>query len=74
MMDDLFRPVPAAGAPAFCTKKTSSVGGYLFFELASQVFIASILCSSFLRTKSRPHERAGPIPKMRAMSTTDHFL
>jgi hypothetical protein len=29
MMDDLFRPVPAAGAPAFWTKKTSSLGGYL---------------------------------------------
>jgi hypothetical protein len=25
---DLFKPVPAAGAPAFWTKKTSSVGGY----------------------------------------------
>jgi len=29
MMADLFRPVPAAAAPAFCTKKTSFVGGYL---------------------------------------------
>jgi hypothetical protein len=29
MMADLLRPVPAAGAPAFCTKNTSSVGGYL---------------------------------------------
>lgn len=28
MMEDLFRPVPAAGAPAFWTKKTSSLGGY----------------------------------------------
>ena len=29
MIFDLFRPVPAALAPAFCTKNTSSVGGYL---------------------------------------------
>jgi len=29
IMADLFRPVPAAAAPAFCTKKTSFVGGYL---------------------------------------------
>lgn len=29
MMADLFRPVPASRAPAFCAKKTSSVGGYL---------------------------------------------
>jgi hypothetical protein len=27
-MEDLLSPVPAAGAPAFWTKKTSSVGGY----------------------------------------------
>lgn len=33
-MDDLFRPVPAAGAPAFWTKKTSSVGGYLFLYVS----------------------------------------
>jgi hypothetical protein len=29
MIEDLFSPVPAAGAPAFWTKNTSSVGGYL---------------------------------------------
>lgn len=29
MMDDFSRPVPAARAPAFCTKNTSSLGGYL---------------------------------------------
>lgn len=29
MMADLLSPVPAAGAPAFWTKKTSSVGSYL---------------------------------------------
>lgn len=29
MMLFLFSPVPAAKAPAFCTKNTSSVGGYL---------------------------------------------
>jgi hypothetical protein len=29
MTADLARPVPAAFAPAFCAKKTSSVGGYL---------------------------------------------
>lgn len=29
MTFDLLRPVPAAAAPAFWTKKTSSVGGYL---------------------------------------------
>lgn len=27
MMEDLFNPVPAAGAPAFWTKNTSSLGG-----------------------------------------------
>jgi hypothetical protein len=30
MMLDLFKPVPASFAPAFWTKKTSSVGGYLY--------------------------------------------
>lgn len=29
IMADLLRPVPASRAPAFWTKKTSSVGGYL---------------------------------------------
>jgi len=32
MMADLFKPVPAAVAPAFCTKKTSFVGGYLLIS------------------------------------------
>lgn len=30
IMLDLFSPVPASAAPAFCTKNTSSVAGYLF--------------------------------------------
>jgi hypothetical protein len=29
MIADLFKPVPAAAAPAFCTKNISSVVGYL---------------------------------------------
>jgi len=29
MIEDLFKPVPAAGAPAFWTKKTSSRAGCL---------------------------------------------
>jgi len=32
MIEDLLRPVPAAGTPAFWTKKTSSRGGYLRFR------------------------------------------
>lgn len=38
MMADLFSPVPAALAPAFWTKKTSSVGSNLLYvQLTSQV-------------------------------------
>ena len=34
MIADLFRPVPAAIAPAFCTKNISSVGGYLLMAVS----------------------------------------
>lgn len=34
---DLFSPVPAADAPAFCTKNISSVGGYLRIEYVRPV-------------------------------------
>lgn len=43
---DLFRPVPEALAPAFSTKKTSSVGGYLR--------IASAKDESETRTEDSP--------------------
>lgn len=34
MMEDLFSPVPASGAPAFCTKNISFVGGYLMHTMS----------------------------------------
>jgi hypothetical protein len=34
MIEDLFKPVPAAGAPAFWTKKTSSAEGDLVSRVA----------------------------------------
>ena len=36
MMADFAMPVPAAGAPAFCTKNISSVAGYLINESISR--------------------------------------
>jgi hypothetical protein len=49
MMFDLFRPVPAAAAPAFCTKKTSSVGGYL---LRCQIIRRTSLRNTYQTTAS----------------------
>lgn len=40
MMADLFKPVPAAAAPAFWTKNTSSVGSYLSYKSASNLTAA----------------------------------